>query len=292
MKLQVADLNSFYGPAHILFDIALEVGEGEVVALLGRNGAGKSTTFRSIVGLVENRSGRIVFEGKDVSREPTHAIVRGGLGYVPEERRIFTDLTVEENLEVGRQPKRPNAPQWTREKLFTLFPNLGEMRNRPGGRMSGGEQQMLTIARTLMGNPSLVLLDEPSEGLSPKIVEQMVEAILAMKREGVSIVVSEQNLHFARLDFGPRLHHRAWQDLLRRHDGGTRCAAGYPGRASVAVSGWQGKGRERRWQGVFRRNERSSLHGRPTSSTSRSASSCARSGSATPPSSPAKSASI
>jgi len=140
-----------------------------------------------------------VFEGKDVSKEPTHAIVRGGLGYVPEERRIFTDLTVEENLEVGRQPKRPNAPFWNREKLFTLFPNLGEMRNRPGGRMSGGEQQMLTIARTLMGNPSLVLLDEPSEGLSPKIVEQMVDAILAMKKEGVSIVVSEQNLHFARL---------------------------------------------------------------------------------------------
>ena len=199
MKLTVEDLNSYYGPAHILFDIALEVGEGEVVALLGRNGAGKSTTFRSIVGLVEQRTGRIVFEGKDVSAEPTHAIVRGGLGYVPEERRIFTDLTVEENLEVGRQPKRPNAPHWTREKLFTLFPNLGEMRSRPGGRMSGGEQQMLTIARTLMGNPSLVLLDEPSEGLSPKIVEQMVDAILAMKKEGVSIVVSEQNLHFARL---------------------------------------------------------------------------------------------
>jgi len=199
MKLRVADLNSFYGPAHILFDIALEVDEGEVVALLGRNGAGKSTTFRSIVGLVAQRSGQIMFEDRDVSREPTHAIVRGGLGYVPEERRIFTDLTVEENLEVGRQPKRANAPHWTREKLFTLFPNLGEMRSRPGGRMSGGEQQMLTIARTLMGNPSLVLLDEPSEGLSPKIVEQMVEAILAMKKEGVSIVVSEQNLHFARL---------------------------------------------------------------------------------------------
>jgi branched-chain amino acid transport system ATP-binding protein len=118
---------------------------------------------------------------------------------VPEERRIFTDLTVEENLEVGRQPPRPNAPQWTRERLFELFPNLAEMRNRPGGRMSGGEQQMLTIARTLMGNPSLVLLDEPSEGLSPKIVEQMVEAILAMKKAGVSLLVSEQNLHFARL---------------------------------------------------------------------------------------------
>lgn len=199
MKLTVQGLNSFYGPAHILFDVALEVGDGEVVALLGRNGAGKSTTFRSIVGLVEQRFGRIVFEGNDVSKQPTYAIVRSGLGYVPEERRIFTDLTVEENLEVGRQPVRANAPQWTKEKLFTLFPNLGEMRGRPGGRMSGGEQQMLTIARTLMGNPSLVLLDEPSEGLSPKIVEQMVEAILIMKKEGVSIVVSEQNLHFAKL---------------------------------------------------------------------------------------------
>src|ERR1700756_3244883 len=199
MKLSVENLNSHYGPAHILFDITLEVGEGEVVALLGRNGAGKSTTFRSIVGLVAQRSGRIMFEGRDVSHQPTHAIVRGGLGYVPEERRIFPDLSVEENLEVGRQPKRANAPHWTREKLFALFPNLGEMQRRPGGRMSGGEQQMLTIARTPMGKPPLVLLDEPSEGLSPKIVEQMIEAILTMKTEGVSIVLSEQNLHFARL---------------------------------------------------------------------------------------------
>jgi branched-chain amino acid transport system ATP-binding protein len=199
MKLSVAQLNSFYGPAHILFDVGLDVGEGEVVALLGRNGAGKSTTFRSIVGLVSQRSGRIMFEGEDVSTRPTHAIVRAGLGYVPEERRIFTDLTVDENLEVGRQPPRPNAPHWTPARLFTLFPNLGEMRRRAGGHMSGGEQQMLTIARTLMGNPSLILLDEPSEGLSPKIVEQMANAILTMKREGVSILVSEQNLHFARL---------------------------------------------------------------------------------------------
>ena len=199
MKLQIADLNSFYGPAHILFDIALEVGEGEVVALLGRNGAGKSTTFRSIVGLVAQRSGRIMFEGRDVSRQPTHAIVRGGLGYVPEERRIFTDLTVEENLEVGRQPKRANAPHWTREKLFALFPNLGEMRSRPGGRMSGGEQQMLTIARTLVGNPSAILLDEPSEGLAPRITEMMAHAIIGLKAEGQTIVLSEQNLHFAAL---------------------------------------------------------------------------------------------
>jgi len=199
MKLTVEELNSHYGPAHILFDIGLAVDAGEVVALLGRNGAGKSTTFRSIIGLVDQRSGRIMFEGRDVSNRPTYEIVRAGLGYVPEERRIFTDLTVDDNLEVGRQPQRPNAPHWTPEKLFALFPNLAEMRNRAGGRMSGGEQQMLTIARTLMGNPSLVLLDEPSEGLSPKIVEQMVHAIKAMKREGVSILVSEQNLHFARL---------------------------------------------------------------------------------------------
>jgi len=199
VKLTVENLNSHYGPAHILFDITLDVAEGEAVALLGRNGAGKSTTFRSIVGLVAQRSGRILFEGHDISVQPTHEIVRGGLGYVPEERRIFTELTVDENLEVGRQAPRPNALPWTRERLFELFPNLAEMRSRVAGQMSGGEQQMLTIARTLMGNPSLVLLDEPSEGLSPKIVEQMVEAIATMKREGLSLLVSEQNLHFARL---------------------------------------------------------------------------------------------
>jgi len=197
MKLSVSALNSFYGPAHILFDVELDVAEGEVVALLGRNGAGKSTTFRSIVGLVAQRSGRIVFEGRDVTREPTHAIVRAGLGYVPEDRRIFTDLTVEENLEVGRQDARAGAPQWTRDKLFSLFPNLGEMRGRLGGRMSGGEQQMLTIARTLMGNPRLILLDEPSEGLAPVVVERMAEAIRSLKAEGLSILLSEQNLHFA-----------------------------------------------------------------------------------------------
>ena len=199
MKLQVSNLNAWYGPAHILFDLDLNVGDGEVVALLGRNGAGKSTTFKSLVGLLERRSGRIVYEGHELSGRPTHEIVRAGLGYVPEDRRIFTELTVEENLEVGRQPPRKGAPTWTAEKLYELFPNLGAMRERPGGRMSGGEQQMLTIARTLMGNPGLVLLDEPSEGLAPKIVEDMAAAILAMKREGLSLVISEQNLHFARL---------------------------------------------------------------------------------------------
>lgn len=199
MKLEVSGLNSHYGPAHILFDVGFEVGAGEVVALLGRNGAGKSTTFRSVVGLVSQRSGQIRFDGEDVSRRPTYEIVRRGLGYVPEDRRIFTELTVEENFTVGRQPARPGVATWTPERIYEIFPNLGEMRKRPGGQMSGGEQQMLTIGRTLMGNPSLVLLDEPSEGLAPKIVEQMADAILTMKREGLSIVISEQNLHFAKL---------------------------------------------------------------------------------------------
>ena len=197
--LNVAGLNSFYGQAHILFDVGLEVGAGEVVALLGRNGAGKSTTFRSIAGLVPSRRGRVRFGDADISRLAPYEIARLGLGYVPEDRRIFTELTVEENLSVGRQRPRAGAPTWDPERLYALFPNLGEMRRRPGGRMSGGEQQMLTIARTLMGNPSLVLLDEPSEGLAPKIVEQMAAAIIAMKREGLSMVISEQNLHFARL---------------------------------------------------------------------------------------------
>ncbi|TDR94416.1 ABC transporter ATP-binding protein [Enterovirga rhinocerotis] len=197
--LEVGALNGWYGPAHILSDVDLDVGTGDVVALLGRNGAGKSTTFKAIVGLLGKRTGHIVFDGRDVSTASTHAIVRAGLGYVPEDRRIFTELSVMENLEVGRQPPRADAPTWTPDRLFALFPNLAEMRNRLGGRMSGGEQQMLTIARTLMGNPRLVLLDEPSEGLAPKIVEEMAHAILAMKREGLSIVISEQNLHFARL---------------------------------------------------------------------------------------------
>ena len=198
-KLAVKDLNAGYGRAHILYDIALEVGAGEAVALVGRNGAGKSTTLRSILGLVANCEGEIVFDDRPISHLPAYERVRRGLGYVPEDRRIFSDLTVDENLEVGSRNQRRGAPQWTRERLFAIFPNLRELRSRLGGRMSGGEQQMLTIARTLMGNPSLVLLDEPSEGLAPRIVEQMIEAIRDMKREGLSLLVSEQNLHFARL---------------------------------------------------------------------------------------------
>lgn len=197
--LEVSRLNSWYGPAHILFDVELQVAEGEVIALLGRNGAGKSTTFKSIMSLLMSKQGEIRFRGEDVSRLPPFDIARRGLGYVPEDRRIFTALTVEENLEVGRQAGRDQRAVWTPERIYEIFPNLGNMRRRPAGNTSGGEQQMLTIGRTLMGNPHLILLDEPSEGLAPKIVEQMADAILTMKREGLSILLSEQNLHFARL---------------------------------------------------------------------------------------------
>lgn len=195
--LKVSGLHSYYGRAHILSDVSLEVGRGEILALLGRNGAGKSTTLKSIIGLVTPAKGTIEFQGEAIHNLPPYAISRKGLGYTPEDRRIFAGLTVTENLEVGRQPRRQGAPFWTLEKLFDLFPNLAELRNRPGGHISGGEQQMLTIARTLMGNPSAILLDEPSEGLAPVIVDKMTETILTLKTEGLSIILSEQNLSFA-----------------------------------------------------------------------------------------------
>ena len=202
--LEASGLCAWYGAAQILFDLGLQVRRGEVVALMGRNGAGKSTTLKALMGLLARRSGAVRFLGRDISRAEPQAIARAGLGFVPEDRRIFSDLTVLENLEVGRQPARrwPDgsaAPGWTPEALFKLFPNLGEMPNRPGGRMSGGEQQMLTVARTLMGNPLLLLLDEPSEGVAPLIVEQMAQMILALKAQGVSILLCEQNMHFAEL---------------------------------------------------------------------------------------------
>ena len=195
--LAVSNLNTFYGQAHILFDVSLAVNAGEVVVLLGRNGAGKSTTLKSIIGIAPAARGEIMFQGARIERQPAYRIARMGLGYVPEERRIFTDLTVLENLEVGKQAPRAGAPTWDFEKLGALFPNLKEMPDRPGGRMSGGEQQMLSIARTLMGNPLCVLLDEPSEGVAPVIVDQMAEAIRGLKAAGVAILLSEQNLHFA-----------------------------------------------------------------------------------------------
>jgi branched-chain amino acid transport system ATP-binding protein len=169
-----------------------------VVALMGRNGAGKSTTLKAIIGIVPPAAGRVRFAGAEIAGDAPHEIARRGLGWVPEDRRIFAGLTVAENLEVGRRRPRAGAPSWTAEKLFALFPNLAAMRGRLGGQMSGGEQQMLTIARTLMGNPACVLLDEPSEGLAPVIVEQMAAAIRALKREGLTVLLCEQNLFFAR----------------------------------------------------------------------------------------------
>jgi branched-chain amino acid transport system ATP-binding protein len=195
--LEVRRLNAGYGRARVLFDIDLDAERGEVVALLGRNGAGKSTTLKTIMGLLPPLSGEVIFDNKNLRNLEPHEIARLGLGYVPEDRRIFTDLTVAENLEVGRQPPRSEALAWTDEKLFTLFPALAGLRNRPGARMSGGEQQMLCIARTLAGNPTAILLDEPSEGLAPVIVDQVARAIVELKRAGVTVLLAEQSQHFA-----------------------------------------------------------------------------------------------
>jgi len=194
--LEAQKLCAWYGAAQILFDVSLTVGEGEVVALMGRNGSGKTTTMKAIMGLVGRRAGSVRFDGHDLMALKTFQIARLGIGWVPEERRIFTELTLAENLEVGRRAANGRAP-WTPERLFQLFPNLAEMRERPGGRMSGGEQQMLTVARTLMGNPRLVLLDEPSEGVAPLVVERMADTIAELKKEGLSVLLSEQNLPFA-----------------------------------------------------------------------------------------------
>jgi branched-chain amino acid transport system ATP-binding protein len=200
--LAVDGLRAWYGAAQILFGLSLQVSRGEVVALMGRNGAGKSTTIKAIMGLLSQRNGSVRFLGEEISRLQPYEIARRGIGFVPEDRRIFSDLTVLENLDIGRQPPRfysgnRQAPTWTPEKLFSIFPNLAEMRERRGAHMSGGEQQMLTVARTLMGNPLLVMLDEPSEGVAPVIVEQMANTIVELKKEGLSVLLSEQNIHFA-----------------------------------------------------------------------------------------------
>ena len=202
-SLVVKQLNGFYGRAQILFDVGLSVSPGEVVALMGRNGAGKTTTMKAIIGLLENRSGSIQFGEQELINAQPFAINRLGIGYVPEDRRIFTELTVLENLSVAQRvtvrgkAAAENKAIFTQEKLFDLFPNLKEMPDRLGGRMSGGEQQMLSVARTLMGNPNLVLLDEPSEGIAPIIVEKMIDAVLAMKAAGIGVLLSEQNVPFA-----------------------------------------------------------------------------------------------
>jgi len=195
--LEIERLSAAYGPAQVLFELTLDVRAGEVAVLLGRNGAGKSTCLKSVIGLLRPLSGAICFEGNRIDRLEPFRIARLGLGYVPEDRRIFSDLTVLQNLEVGREASRGRPSQWTPRRLFELFPNLGRMQSRRGIEMSGGEQQMLTIARTLMGNPKAILLDEPSEGLAPLIAEQLVNTMLELKREGLGVLLCEQNLYFA-----------------------------------------------------------------------------------------------
>ena len=193
--LSVEGIHSYYGKAHILSDLTFEVRRGEVVALLGRNGAGKSTTLKAVMGMLPLRSGSIAMQGIPVSNRPVHARARTGIGYVPEDRRIFTGLTVSENLEAGRRPIA-GAGAWTRERLFDLFPNLAPARDRHAAQLSGGEQQMLALARTLMGNPRMLLLDEPSEGLAPVIVDALALVVKTLKQEGLGILLCEQNTVF------------------------------------------------------------------------------------------------
>lgn len=195
--LQVQSLSTFYGKAQILFDISLDIQRGEIVVLLGRNGAGKTTTFKSIIGIISPKRGKIFFCNQEIQNLPPFKTCMLGLAYVPEDRRIFSNLTILENFEVGRQPPRRGFTPWTPERLFELFPNLCERQAQLGGTLSGGEQQMLTIARSLMGNPEMIILDEPSEGLAPVIVHQLGETIQKLKEEGVSILLAEQNLSFA-----------------------------------------------------------------------------------------------
>ena len=194
--LALDSVNTFYGRSHILFDVSLAVAKGEVVALIGRNGAGKSTTFRSIIGLTPPRSGEVRFKGDPVNGLRAFQICRRGIGFVPEDRRCFPDLTVRENLEVAARREKETKAPWSVERVYALFPRLRERERNLGSQLSGGEQQMLTIARTLMTNPDLLLLDEPSEGLAPLVVALLAEMILQIRKEGVTVLLAEQNLHF------------------------------------------------------------------------------------------------
>jgi branched-chain amino acid transport system ATP-binding protein len=206
--LDVQAIHTAYGLSRVLFGVSVQVAAGECVALLGRNGVGKTTTMRSIMGLTPPQAGRIVWKGRDVTGWPSYRVVRAGIGFVPEDRRIFAELTVWENLDVASRSQRTVAPSrsepgprtprpWSVERVFELFPQLAELRDRQGGFLSGGEQQMLTIARTLMGNPDLLLLDEPSEGLAPLVVEHLGQQIARLTGEGLTILLAEQNVAFS-----------------------------------------------------------------------------------------------
>ncbi|HEY7652271.1 MAG TPA: ABC transporter ATP-binding protein [Methylomirabilota bacterium] len=201
--LRVEDIYTAYGLSQVLFGVSLEVGRGECVCLLGRNGVGKTTTMRSIIGLTPPRLGRVVWKGREVTGRPPYQIARAGIGFIPEDRRIFADLTVWENLDVASRGGRSGG--WTVERVFSLFPKLRELVDRQGGFLSGGEQQMLTIARTLMGNPELLLLDEPSEGLAPLVVDHLKAQIARLKQDGLTILLAEQNVGFS-LDLADRVY--------------------------------------------------------------------------------------
>ena len=201
--LAVEDIYTAYGQSQVLFGVSLRVAAGECVALLGRNGVGKSTTMRSIMGLTPPARGRVLWKARDIRGRAAYQVARQGLGFVPEDRRIFSELSVWENLDVAARRARPGG--WTVERVYDLFPKLQELRDRQGGFLSGGEQQMLTIARTLMGNPELLLLDEPSEGLAPLVVEHLREQIARLKREGLTILLAEQNVEFS-LDLADRVY--------------------------------------------------------------------------------------
>jgi branched-chain amino acid transport system ATP-binding protein len=202
--LEAHALHTAYGLSRVLFGVSIDVAAGECVCLLGRNGVGKSTTMRSIMGLTPPQSGRVVFRGVDITGWEPYRVARAGIGFVPEDRRIFADLTVWENLDVARRTARDNGG-FTLERVFDLFPKLRELTSRQGGHLSGGEQQMLTIARTLMGNPELLLLDEPSEGLAPIVVDHLRDQIARLKREGLTILLAEQNTEFS-LELADRVY--------------------------------------------------------------------------------------
>ena len=191
--LNVNQIHTYYGSSHILFEVSLTVDKAEVVGLLGRNGAGKSTTLRSIMGLTPPKDGRITFYGEDITGQKAYALVRKGIAYVPDDRRVFADLNIDDNLEIVHNRKT----DWSKERVYTLFPTLKEIRTRRSGNLSGGEQQMLTIGRALMSSPELLLLDEPTEGLAPLIVRELENQILAMKEAGISILLTEQNVKSA-----------------------------------------------------------------------------------------------
>jgi branched-chain amino acid transport system ATP-binding protein len=194
--LELKEMDTYYGMSHVLFRVSLGVDEGEVVALLGRNGAGKTTTMRSIMGLTPSKTGSIIFKGEEISKKPTHLIARAGIGYVPSERRIYSGLTARQNLEMAQKASSDGELRWSIDKIYGLFPKLKELDIRKGGLLSGGEQQMLAIARTLMGNPDLLLLDEPSTGLAPLVVQSLGEQIQKVKEEGHCVLLAEQNAKF------------------------------------------------------------------------------------------------